>query len=257
MEPVIMFDRVSKAYPLRHPMTQGIKNFLFGLPGALRSLRGERVEALKNISLTVRQGESVGIIGRNGAGKSTLLMMIAGVLKPCSGTVIIRDRISPLLELGSGFHGDLSGRENIELNGVLLGLSRREVLEKQESIIEFSEVRDYIDQPIRTYSSGMVMRLAFSVVVHLDPRILLIDEILAVGDLAFQKKCLDKMMSIRRSGVTIVLVSHSLDDVEHMCEKVVWLEDRTVRGCGPPSEIIGAYKSIFNHRTKYMGNTKP
>ncbi len=246
MKPVIVFDRVSKAYPLYHKMTHGIKNFLFDLPGAVKALRGARIEVLRDISFTVCQGESVGIIGRNGAGKSTLLMMIAGVLKPCSGTVTIRERISPLLELGSGFHPDLSGRENIELNGVLLGLSRREVAATQESIIEFSEIRDYIDQPIRTYSSGMVMRLAFSVVVHLDPRILLIDEILAVGDSAFQKKCLDMMMSIRRSGVTIVLVSHSLPEIEQMCERVIWLEDRTIRCCGPPSDVISAYTAHGN-----------
>jgi lipopolysaccharide transport system ATP-binding protein len=246
MKPVIVFDRVSKAYPLYHRITHGIKNFLFDLPGAVQALRGARVEVLKNVSFTVCQGESLGVIGRNGAGKSTLLMMIAGVLKPCSGTVTIRERVSPLLELGSGFHGDLTGRENIELNGVLLGLSRREVLAKQESIIEFSEIRDYIDQPLRTYSSGMVMRLAFSVVVHLDPRILLIDEVLAVGDLPFQKKCLDMMMSIRRSGVTIVLVSHSLPQIEQMCERVIWLEDRTVRSCGPPSEVISAYSAHLN-----------
>lgn len=246
MEPAIVFDRVSKAYPLYHPMALGIKNFLFSFPAAIRSFRGERIEVLRNVSFTVAQGESVGIIGRNGAGKSTLLMMIAGVLKPCRGTVTIRDRVSPLLELGSGFHGDLSGRENIELNSVLLGLSRREALAKQESIIDFSEIGDYIDQPIRTYSSGMVLRLAFSVVVHLDPKILLIDEILTVGDLAFQKKCLDRMTSIRRSGVTIVLVSHSLEHIEQMCERVIWLEDRTVRGCGPPSEIIRAYTTYSN-----------
>jgi lipopolysaccharide transport system ATP-binding protein len=246
MEPVIVFDRVSKAYPLYHPLTHGIKNFLLGLRGALKSLRGGRIEVLQDVSFTVSQGESLGIIGRNGAGKSTILMLLAGVLRPGSGTVTIRDRISPLLELGSGFHGELSGRENIELNGVLLGLSRREALAKQEAIIEFSEIGDYIDQPIRTYSSGMVLRLAFSVVVNLDPKILLIDEILAVGDLAFQKKCIDKMMAIKRSGVTVVLVSHSLEQIEQMCERVIWLEDRTIRCSGPPSEIIGAYAASSN-----------
>jgi len=241
MEPVIVFDRVTKAYPLYHQITAGIKHFLFDLPGALRAFRGARHEVLRDVSFTVARGESVGIIGRNGAGKSTLLLMIAGVIKPCCGTVTIRDRVSPLLELGSGFHPDLSGRENIELNGVLLGLSRRAVLARQESIIDFAEIRDYIDQPIRTYSSGMVARLAFSVVVHLDPRILLIDEILSVGDYAFEKKCLNMMLSFKGKGVTTILVSHALSQVEQMCDRVIWIENHTIKACGPPSETIKAY----------------
>jgi lipopolysaccharide transport system ATP-binding protein len=241
MLPVIVFDRVSKAYPLYYRITAGIKHFLFDLPGALRALRGAQIEVLRDVSFTVQRGETVGIIGRNGAGKSTLLLMIAGVIKPCQGTVTIRERVSPLLELGSGFHPDLTGRENIELNGVLLGLSRHEVLARQESIIEFSEIRDYIDQPIRTYSSGMVARLAFSVVVHLDPKILLIDEILAVGDFAFQKKCLDIMKSFRGRGVTTILVSHAMSQVEEICDRVIWLEDRTIKACGSPAETIQAY----------------
>ncbi|MBI5571875.1 MAG: ABC transporter ATP-binding protein [Desulfomonile tiedjei] len=241
MEPVIVFDRVSKEYPLYHRVTAGLKHFLLDLPGAIRSLRSTRLEVLRDVSFTVQRGESVGIIGRNGAGKSTLLLMIAGVIKPCGGTVTVRERVSPLLELGSGFHPDLSGRENIELNGVLLGLSRRQVLTKQDSIIEFSEIGDYIDQPIRTYSSGMVARLAFSVLVHLDPMILLIDEVLAVGDFAFEKKCLDMMLSFKGSGVTTVLVSHALPQVEQMCDRVIWIEDRSIRCCGAPSEVIAAY----------------
>ncbi len=241
MPPVIVFDRVSKSYPLYHRITAGLKRFLFEFPAALREFRGARTEVLRDVSFKVDRGETVGIIGRNGAGKSTLLLLLAGVIKPSRGTVTIRERVSPLLELGSGFHPELSGRENIELNGVILGLSRREVLDRQEDIIEFSEIGDYIDQPLRIYSSGMVARLAFSVVVHLDPKIFLIDEILAVGDSAFQQKCLDKMTSFRGKGVTTILVSHTMSHVERICDRVIWIEDHGIKACGPPAEIVAAY----------------
>ncbi len=193
-DPVIIFDNVSKSYPLYHHITGGIKNFLFHLPKAVSSIKNSRFEALRDISFAVHKGETFGIIGRNGAGKSTTLGLIAGVLKPSKGNIIIKCKISPLLELGGGFHPELTGKENILLNGVLLGLTRDEVKKKMDAIIEFSELGDFIEQPIRVYSSGMLARLGFSVVAHLNPEILLIDEILAVGDMEFQKKCLDKMM---------------------------------------------------------------
>src|SRR5208337_1451359 len=175
----IIFDHVNKSYPLYHHITGGLKRFLFNLPKAMNSLKNSRFEALRDISFHVDKGESFGIIGKNGAGKSTTLGLIAGVLKPSGGTIVVKGRVSPLLELGAGFNGELTGRENIVLNGVLMGLTRAEVLRKMEEIIEFSGLDDFIDQPLRTYSSGMMMRLGFSVVASLDPEILLIDEVLA------------------------------------------------------------------------------
>lgn len=239
--PMIVFESLSKWYPLYHPVTAGLKRFLFGFPRAVRSLRLNRFEALRNISFSVNTGETFGIIGRNGAGKSTTLGLIAGVLSPSSGSVEVKGRVSPLLELGSGFHQELTGAENIELNGVLLGLSRRQVADRLQSIIEFSELGDYINQPIRTYSSGMLARLGFSIVAHLDPHILLIDEILAVGDLSFQRKCTERLEHFKKNGVTMVFVSHSMEDVTGLCDRVMWIEDHTVRMIGPPDQVVKAY----------------
>ena len=240
-EPVIIFDSVSKSYPLYHHITGGIKNFLFHFPRAVSQLKNHRYEALKGISFQVNRGESFGIIGKNGAGKSTALGLIAGVIKPSGGTIVVKGRVSPLLELGSGFNGELTGRENIVLNGVLMGLTRAEVLRKMEEIIEFSGLGDFIDQPLRTYSSGMIMRLGFSVVASLDPEILLIDEVLAVGDMEFQKKCMDKMKGFKENGVTIVFVSHGLNDVLAICDRVVWIENHQVRMMGSAEEVVNSY----------------
>jgi len=240
MEKAIIFEKVSKSYPRYHQII-GIKNFLFHLPTALSSLKNTRYEVLKDISFEVYKGESFGIIGRNGVGKSTTLGLIAGVLKPDSGRIVVNGRISPLLELGGGFHPELTGRENIILNGVLLGMTRAEVLKRMDEIIEFSGLGEFIDQPLRTYSSGMYARLGFSVIAHLDPEILLIDEVLAVGDIDFQKKCLDKMLDFRKRGVTIVFVSHSMDDIEKICDRAMWLGDRRIREIGMTSEIISHY----------------
>jgi lipopolysaccharide transport system ATP-binding protein len=184
-ELMIVFDRVSKSYPLYHHIIGGFKNFLFNLPKAVSSIKNSSFEALRNISFEVYKGETFGIIGRNGAGKSTTLGLIAGVLKPSKGKVIVKGRVSSLLELGAGFHPELTGRENIMLNGVLMGLTRAEVLKNMDVIIEFSELGEFIEQPIRVYSSGMLARLGFSVVSSLNPEILLIDEVLAVGDMQF------------------------------------------------------------------------
>jgi lipopolysaccharide transport system ATP-binding protein len=240
-EPVIVLDNVSKHFPPYHHITGGIKNFLFNLPEAVNSMRNNRFEALKDISLKVHKGETLGIIGRNGAGKSTLLGLIAGVLKPSAGGVLVKGRVAPLLELGSGFHSELTGRENIMLNGVLLGLTRAGVLRKMNEIIEFSELGQFIDQPIRVYSSGMLARLGFSVVSFLDPEILLIDEILAVGDMEFQKKCTDKMMGFKKSMVTMVFVSHSMPDIIRICDRVMWIENHSVKKLGKPEDVVMSY----------------
>jgi lipopolysaccharide transport system ATP-binding protein len=239
---VIQFENVSKCYPLYHHITGGIKNLLLNLPSAMQSLRKTRFEVLKDISFEIRQGETFGIIGRNGTGKSTTLGLIAGVLKPTSGRIAVRGRISPLLELGAGFHPELSGRENILLNGVLLGLSRRAVLAKMEDIIDFSELGSFIEQPIRTYSSGMLARLGFSVVAHLDPEILLVDEILAVGDFKFQQKCYQKFEAFKKQGRTIVFVSHDLEAVGNFCDRVVLLEKGRIGEMGDPKIVLSKYK---------------
>lgn len=240
-EPVISFQCVSKSYPLYHHIG-GIKHFLFNLRQNLTLFRNEQFEALRDISFDVHRGEKFGIIGYNGAGKSTTLGLIAGVLEPTSGRVIVRGRVSPLLALGAGFHPDLTGRENIVLNGVLLGLTRREVLRKMDEIIAFSELEDFIDSPIRIYSTGMNARLGFAVVAHLDPEILLIDEVLSVGDIRFHKKCMDKLMELRNSDVTIVLVTHNTDHLNKICDRALWIENHVVRMVGHPKELTRAYE---------------
>lgn len=239
--PAIIFQNVGKTYHLYHHITGGVKTFLFHFRNNIKSFKNSKFEALKDISFEVPKGESFGIIGKNGAGKSTILGLIAGVIKPTRGSIRVSGRISPLLELGSGFHPELSGRENIVLNGILLGLTRAEVTKKLDEIIEFSELGDFIDQPIRVYSSGMLARLGFSVVAHLEPEILLIDEVLAVGDSEFQKKCLEKMASFKKNGVTIIFVSHSAKSVKELCDRVMWIENHAMRMIGDPATVVSAY----------------
>lgn len=241
MEPVICFENVYKTYPFYHQITGGIKNFIFNLPKGLDSIRNSKYEALHNISFKIYKGESVGILGKNGAGKSTILGLIAGVLKPTKGKVIVKGRISPLLELGAGFHPELTGRENIILKGVLLGLSRSQVRNRMEEIIAFSELDEFIEQPIRIYSSGMLARLGFSIVVHLEPEILLIDEILAVGDADFQKKCLSCLSTFKKKGVSILLVSHSWPHVKTICDRAIWVEDHKIRSTSNRLPLIPDY----------------
>ena len=238
---VIQCTDIRKDFPIYHHFTGGIKNFLFHFPTAIKEMRKSRFTALKNISFEVSSGETVGIIGKNGAGKSTILGLLAGVLKPSSGQVTVDGRIAPLLELGAGFHTELSGRENILLNGILLGMLKREVEEKIDSIIEFSELEKFIDQPIRTYSSGMLARLGFSVAVHCEPDILLLDEVLSVGDQDFQKKCIEKMLGFKRSGKTIVFVSHSEKQIEQICDRLIWIDHGQIHSAGETETIISDY----------------
>lgn len=244
----IEFKNVSKSYPFYGHFSGGLKNFLFHLPTYLKDMRTKRFEALHDISFSIKKGESVAIIGRNGCGKSTTLGLIAGVLKPNGGSLTVNGRISPLLELGGGFHPELSGIENIKLNGVLLGLSRKNVAEKIDSIVEFSELGEFIHQPIRIYSSGMLARLSFSVVAHLEPEILLIDEVLAVGDLSFQKKCIEKMLSFKKQGITMILVTHSAGDVQILCDRAIWIKDHKVEMDGPTSEVLPKYIDWQNNQ---------
>ncbi len=246
-ELVVSFRDVTKSYTLNEHISSGLKNLLVHLPRHMGGSGHKRiVHALRKISFEILNGESFGIIGRNGSGKSTILGLIAGVLKPTSGTVQVRGRISPLLELGAGFHPELSGRDNILLNGVLLGMTRQQVKEKIDEIVEFSELADYIHQPLRTYSSGMIARLGFSVAVHLDPQVLLIDEVLAVGDEEFQKRCIAKMDAFRARRVTIVFVSHNLDAVEKICDRVALLDKGELIAVAESVKAIAEYRARFH-----------
>lgn len=224
-----------------HHFRGGIKNLLLHFPAAVKSIRKKKFTVLKDISFEVSVGETIGVIGKNGAGKSTILGLLAGVLKPSSGQVTVVGRIAPLLELGAGFHPELSGRENILLNGILLGMLKREVEEKRDAIIEFSELEEFIDQPIRTYSSGMLARLGFSVAVHCDPDILLVDEVLAVGDQDFQEKCIEKMRIFKQEQKTIVFVSHNRDEILKVCDRVIWIDQGIVYREGPVDQVINEY----------------
>jgi lipopolysaccharide transport system ATP-binding protein len=206
---------------------------------------GGAFRALDNVSFEVYRGESLGIIGRNGSGKSTLLGLVAGVLAASSGEVRVKGRVSPLLELGAGFHHELSGRENVMLNAVLLGMTRDRARSRMDEIIAFSELGEFIDQPIRTYSAGMVARLGFSVIAFLDAEIMLVDEVLAVGDLAFQKKCYAKMAEIRARGTTLMLVSHSLGDVSAVCDRAALIDHSRLLAIGPTKEVFAEYEKLL------------
>ena len=197
--------------------------------------------ALDSVSFEVPRGSTFGVIGENGSGKSTLLKLMAGITRPTRGTIAVDGRISALIELGAGFHPEISGRENVAINGIMLGLTRREVAERFDEIVAFAELERFIDAPVKTYSSGMYMRLGFSVAIHVDPDVLLIDEVLAVGDEAFTRKCLDKIGEFRRRGKTIVLVTHSLGLVEKMCDDVLWLRQAKVADRGDPKRVVDAY----------------
>lgn len=202
-------------------------------------------EALKNVSFRIFPGEMVGIVGRNGSGKSTLLKIIAGVYTPSAGQVTVRGTIAPLIELGAGFHHELTGRENILLNGLLLGLSKREILEREAKIIEFAELGDFIDSPIKQYSSGMYMRLAFAVATEVDPEILLLDEILGVGDAMFQQKCIARIQDFRKRDKTIVFVSHAIGSVQRLCSRALLLREGSLIADGPPDEVMERYNETL------------
>lgn len=201
----------------------------------------EEFWALRDVSVTIREGEIVALIGKNGAGKSTLLKILSEITEPTEGEAHIFGKVASLLEVGIGFHPELSGRENIYLNGAILGMSREETRRKFDDIVAFAEVERFIDTPVKRYSSGMYVRLAFAVAAHLDPDILIIDEVLAVGDLAFQQKCLRKLRSVREQGRTVIVVSHSMSTVTSLCERAIWLHEGTVRAAGPAPEIVSRY----------------
>src|SRR5678816_1820377 len=208
----------------------------------LRDLQAsETFPALTDVSFSVPKGSTYGVIGRNGSGKSTALKLVAGITKPTAGTVAVRGRISALIELGAGFHPEISGRENVYINGIMLGLTKREIDRRFDEIVEFAELRDFIDEPVKNYSSGMYMRLGFAVASNVDPEVLLIDEVLAVGDEGFTHKCLDKFADFKRRGKTVLLVTHSLGLVERFCDEALWLDGGKLQGLGDPRRIVGAY----------------
>ncbi len=215
------------------------------LKGALlwwKSRQKEQLQALKNVSIDVQPGECVAIVGRNGAGKSTLLSILARVYKPTSGEIEVAGRVAPLLELGAGFHPDLTGSENVVFNGVVLGLTRKQVAERMDEIVAFSEIGDYIDAPVRTYSSGMLLRLGFSVAVHVDASILLVDEALAVGDLEFQRKCLKRISEFKAAGGAILFVSHDMVSVRQAADRAVWMSKGEVILDGETESVVSAYE---------------
>jgi ABC-type polysaccharide/polyol phosphate transport system ATPase subunit len=239
---VARMEKVSFRYRHHHERPGSFKEYV------IRRLQGRvrvtDVWAIRELDLQIRQGEVFGIIGRNGAGKSTLLRLIAGVLRPTSGRVVVHGwPVSPLLEIGAGFHPDLTGRENVYLNATLLGHPKRDVDERYESIVDFAELGDVMDEPLRTYSSGMVVRLGFSVATAWDARLLLVDEVLAVGDYAFQKKCWERIAQFRRQLATVVLVSHEMSYVLATCSRVVWLDGGSIRAIGDPHVVVKEYSA--------------
>ena len=208
------------------------------------------------MSFGVRQGCTFGIVGRNGSGKSTALKVVAGITKPTTGTVSVQGRISALIELGAGFHPEISGRENVFINGIMLGLTKREITRRFDEIVEFAELEDFIDAPVKTYSSGMYMRLGFAVAIHVDPDVLLIDEVLAVGDESFTHKCLDKFAEFRRRNKTVLLVTHSLNLVERFCDEALWLNEGRARAMGDPRRVVSAYiTDVEKQEERHMAST--
>jgi ABC-2 type transport system ATP-binding protein len=227
-------------YLMTHDRIQSIKEYIVQLIRG--KIKYEEFWALKNVSFEIEKGEVIGIIGHNGAGKSTLLKVISGILKPTEGEIKVNGNIVPMLELGSGFDFDLTGRENIFLNGAILGYTEKYLKEKYDEIVAFSELEKFIDVPIRNYSSGMVMRLAFSVAAVVQPEILIVDEILAVGDADFQQKSKNRMLELMSGGTTVLFVSHSLEQIREMCDRVIWLEHGEVKAIGKTEEICNAYE---------------
>jgi len=237
----VSLENVSKKFILHHDRPRSFQDAFISM--LRRDNQGAREEfwALRDVSFEVAHGQVVGFIGPNGAGKSTLLKLISRIIEPTSGRIKVNGRTGSLLELGAGFHPDLTGRENIYLNGSILGLARSQIRQRLDEIIAFAELERFIDVPVKHYSSGMYVRLGFSMAVHTDPEVLLVDEVLAVGDAAFQQKCLDRMAQFKRQGCTILFVSHALQQIEQLCTQVIWLEEGRVQEIGETARVIASY----------------
>ena len=233
-------SKVYRRYSQRRQLTT-LKSALLSR-SLTRDLRpDETFAAVRDVTVSVPRGRTLGVIGRNGSGKSTLLKLVAGITKPTTGTVHVNGRISALIELGAGFHPEISGRENVFINGIMLGLTKRQIARRFDEIVDFAELTEFIDAPVKTYSSGMYMRLGFAVAIHVDPDVLLVDEVLAVGDEGFTHKCLDKFAEFKRRGKTILLVTHSLGLVERFCDEALWMDAGTMKAIGDPKRVVGAY----------------
>lgn len=237
---VIKADHVSMQFRLSADRINSMKEYFVQM--ATGRLKYKEFWALKDLSFSVEKGEVIGIIGHNGAGKSTLLKVISGILKPTEGTVSVQGTIVPMLELGSGFDYDMTGRENVFLNGAILGYSKEFLQSKLQEILDFSELGTFIEEPLRNYSSGMMMRLAFSIATVVEPEILIVDEILAVGDADFQEKSKKRMMELMSGGTTVLMVSHTLSQIRELCDKVLWIEHGTMQGFGETKALCDAYE---------------
>ena len=242
----IALEQVSKSYRLwgRGSQFATLKSAL--LKRDVKMDPESSIEALRNVSFVIDRGEAFGIIGRNGSGKSTLLKIISGILKPTTGNVKVQGRVAALIELGAGFHPEITGRENIFINGIMLGLSRKDIEERFDTIVAFSGIGDFIDQPVKTYSSGMYVRLGFAIAINVDPDILVVDEVLAVGDAEFQEKCFKKFADFRGAGKTVILVSHSMETVRAMCDHAAWLNHGELQKVGAAESTIAAYMSSLH-----------
>ncbi len=238
---VIKVENLSKLYYLGGTKHNSLRDTIVGFVKNPKRAAKNELWALKDVSFDVKDGETLGIIGKNGAGKSTLLKILSRITKPTGGNAEIHGRIGSLLEVGTGFHNELSGRENIFLNGAILGMKRSEIEAKFDEIVAFSEIEKFIDTPVKHYSSGMYMRLAFSVAAHLEPEILIVDEVLAVGDVAFQKKCLNKMRDVGQKGRTVLFVSHDMQAVSRLCNRAIWIKDGMVARDGETNAVVGEY----------------
>lgn len=247
-QPAIRLRNVSKRFAFTRDAPQSVLEWVIATFSRRRRTRSTDLWAVHDVSFDIMPGQSVGIVGRNGSGKSTLLKLISRIIQPTSGEIMVRGRISALLELGAGFHPDLTGRENIYLNASVLGLERKETEALFDKIVEFSELGEFIDMPVKHYSSGMYMRLGFSVAIHVQPDILIIDEILAVGDQSFQAKCMDQIMKMKRNGTTIIFISHDLKNVARLCSEVIWLDRGEVRMAGLAEHVLSHYNDYIYHQ---------